>query len=412
MNPSDRKNILFISYDGMTDPLGQSQILPYVSGLSKMGYRFTLLSCEKKNRFQKYRSIIEDKCKLHRIDWQTVFFHKRPPILAKFYDIYQLKQKALKLYKEKNFDLIHCRSYIAIEIGLWLKKKFGVKVLFDMRGFWVDERVDGGLWNKEIFLFRWAYKYYKNKEAQFIQNSDHIIVLTEAGKKELMSWPSYKKSVPVTVVSCSADFEWFTLSDHDQKQKAREKLNIPSSSLVVSYLGSLGTWYMLDEMLDFFKELKKTYPDAKFLMLTPDDKNIVYTAIYKFNLKAEDFILSFAMREDVPYLSKAADFSLSFIKPAYSKIASSPTKIGELLAMGIPVVSNKSIGDVEQMMKETSAGIILEGFDQLSYQRVVTALPEILAKNPEEIRNKSRKYYDLNEALNTYEYSYRLILES
>jgi hypothetical protein len=41
------KNILYIAYDGMTDPLGQSQVLPYISGLSKLGYQFTLISCEK-----------------------------------------------------------------------------------------------------------------------------------------------------------------------------------------------------------------------------------------------------------------------------------------------------------------------------------------------------------------------------
>ena len=39
--------ILYISYDGLTDSLGQSQILPYIIGLSKQGYRFTIVSAEK-----------------------------------------------------------------------------------------------------------------------------------------------------------------------------------------------------------------------------------------------------------------------------------------------------------------------------------------------------------------------------
>ena len=45
------KNILFISYDGMTDPLGQSQVIPYLQGLSKKGFQFYLLSCEKPEAF-------------------------------------------------------------------------------------------------------------------------------------------------------------------------------------------------------------------------------------------------------------------------------------------------------------------------------------------------------------------------
>ena len=35
----------------MTDPLGQSQVLPYLIGLTKEGYQFTILSFEKKERF-------------------------------------------------------------------------------------------------------------------------------------------------------------------------------------------------------------------------------------------------------------------------------------------------------------------------------------------------------------------------
>ena len=41
------KNILYLSYDGMTDPLGQSQVLPYLIGLTKEGFTFHIISFEK-----------------------------------------------------------------------------------------------------------------------------------------------------------------------------------------------------------------------------------------------------------------------------------------------------------------------------------------------------------------------------
>ena len=52
-------NVLFISYDGMTDPLGQSQVIPYLQGLSKAGYDIFLLSCEKKQVFDQNKAAIE-----------------------------------------------------------------------------------------------------------------------------------------------------------------------------------------------------------------------------------------------------------------------------------------------------------------------------------------------------------------
>ena len=133
------KKVLYISYDGMTDPLGQSQVLPYLVKLSQSGYQFTLLSFEKKDRYQKEGKIIEAICTSSSINWQPLVFTKNPPILAKIYDRWQMKRKAMQLYKQYRFDMIHCRSYIAAEMGLALKKKTGVKFFFDMRGFWADE---------------------------------------------------------------------------------------------------------------------------------------------------------------------------------------------------------------------------------------------------------------------------------
>lgn len=401
--------ILFISYDGMSDPLGQSQVLPYLAGLSKAGYEITLLSCEKADRIAKGEKQLRAFCALHRIDWSYVLFHSKPPIAAKFYDIFNMKRKAIDLYKEKKFDMIHCRSYVSVSIGLWLKNKFGVKVLFDMRGFWVDERVDGGLWQTDKLFYRLAYAYYKKKEAYYIQHSDHIILLTEAGKRELIRWPAYT-GVPVTVVSCSADFDVFSLTEQQQKFEARARLGIPKEDIVVSYLGSLGTWYMLEEMLLFFNQLKKVYPTAKFLFLTPENPSLVHDRLPDHGLEKKDFIILFSERKQIPGYIKASDFSLSFIKPAYSKIASSPTKIGELLAMGIPVISNRGIGDVEEMIEETGCGIVVADFSSGSFDQALKKLPALLSVSPEYIRSVGEKNYSLQHAIEKYKEVYKSLV--
>ncbi len=273
---------LFISYDGLTDTLGQSQILPYIAGLSNSGFRMTILSFEKKGRFEQKKALIQSICDANNIEWVPLFFHTSPPILAKFYDVFNLNRTARKLYLKNKYDIIHCRSYLSAEIGRELKQKFGARYLFDMRGFWVDERVDGGLWNTKYAFYRYAYKAYKNKEAQLIADADHIISLTEAGKEEIKSWSSYQETTPITVVPCSADLDLFTLTDDAQKMEARRKLGIEKEDFILSYLGSLGTWYLLDEMLLFFKNIKAEYKRSKFLILTPDNPDIIYL-IFHFN---------------------------------------------------------------------------------------------------------------------------------
>ncbi len=407
--------VLYISYDGMTDPLGQSQVIPYIVGLQQKGHQFTLLSCEKKERFEKYEKGIRQYLEKHNINWQPIFYTASPPILAKYWDIYQLRRKATQLHKEQGFDMTHCRSYVSADIGWYLKKRFGVRFLFDMRGFWVDERVDGGLWNLKNPFYRFAYRQYKKKEADYLQNSDAVVILTEAGKAEMTKWKAYNSNVPIGVIPCSADFEVFPLTSKQSKQEARKTLQIAEDKLVVSYLGSIGTWYMLEEMLLFFTQLKEIHPNALFLFVTPEKPETIFEVAAKYGLKSNDFKVVFAKREEVGYFLSASDFSVFFIKPLYSKISSSPTKLGELLAMGIPVVCNTGVGDVKQIIKDTQGGIAIDDFEQVTLKdtasRMLTELKEKKYKAIE-IRKKAFEYYDLEKAVEKYARLYQRISSS
>src|SRR6476660_3720346 len=143
----DVKQVLYLSYDGMTDPLGQSQVLPYLIGLGKNGYRFTLISFEKPERFGIAKDAIASLCANNGIEWHPLMYTKNPPIFSTLRDIGSMKSTIKMLQKSKSFDIVHCRSYIAALTGLWMKKQWGTRLIFDMRGFWADERIDGGLLN-------------------------------------------------------------------------------------------------------------------------------------------------------------------------------------------------------------------------------------------------------------------------
>src|SRR5205085_6955879 len=128
------------------------------------------------------------------INWVPLTFTSKPPLLSKFYDALRMRRKAEALQKKYGFDMVHCRSYIAADVGLHLKNKFGIKFFFDMRGFWADEKKDG-TWNVDHPVFSRVYKYYKKREAQYLQHADYIISLTEAGRKEMMTWAAYNAGV-------------------------------------------------------------------------------------------------------------------------------------------------------------------------------------------------------------------------
>lgn len=395
----------------MTDPLGQSQVIPYLEGLTQYGYRFTLLSCEKPDRYAQYGEKVAHQLAQTHIRWKPIPFHARPPVLAKIWDSYQLHRTAAQLHNEHPFGLAHCRSYMSAEVGRWLQKKFGVKFIFDMRGFWADERVDGGIWNMKNPLFQYAYRRYKQKEADFVQNADAIVSLTQAGSNEMRTWKSYT-GMPIDVIPCSADFKLFTLATPERQAQARTLLQIDPKAVVVSYIGTLGTWYMLPEMLQFFQYTKQQYPNAIFLMLTPENPNTIWALLPKYQLSPSDFRIQFAPREELPLLAAAANISLCFIKPTYAKLSSSPTKLGELLAMGIPVFANNGVGDIAQIIAQTQGGVVLPNLEPATLQTAIQrSLPQWLHSQPENIRYRALDYYDLKKAVEQYANIYKRLLD-
>ena len=119
------KKVLFISYDGMTDQLGQSQVIPYLKALTKQGYSFHILSVEKKKRLEERGALIRGILQEAGIRWTTLLFSTRPPLLSKIYDQWKLNRKAAAICREEKISLLHCRSYVPAAAGKKIAKRTG-----------------------------------------------------------------------------------------------------------------------------------------------------------------------------------------------------------------------------------------------------------------------------------------------
>ena len=413
---SNPRHILFISYDGLTDPLGQSQILPYLLGLTKAGYHFTVLSCEKPERFNKNQSYIQSLISTYSIHWAPVPYHKKPPILSSIYDVWVMKRRALALHRLHRFDMVHTRAGLPALVGLWLKRKTGVKFLHDIREFYADGRVDGGIWNVKRPHYRAIYNYFKKKESDEIKNCDGIVCLTHAAEKILKSLPEYRHEIPLTVIPCSVDthlFDPFRIRK-DQQITLANSLGILSQNFVISYLGSLGTWYMINEMLQLLSVIRKKIPALTILFITPHSKAEVLSAAQRNLVPEEHIICVQAKRDEVPMYLSLSNFSIFFIKPCYSKLSSSPTKHGEIMSMGIPLITNTGVGDIDEILEDTGSGLLVKDFDKETFNKVAETVGSYVSDeryfSREKIIAGAKKYYSLEEAIEKYRKLYDQIL--
>lgn len=404
------KKVLYITYDGLTDPLGQSQVLPYLQYLSEKGYRFTILSFEKQVRLQKEGPLVQAIVNKANIEWKSLLFTSRPPILSKIYDRYRMENTAIALHKKEKFDLVHCRSYVAAEIGLQLKKKFGIKMLFDMRGFWADEKVDNGQWDQKNLLYKRIYRHYKIKEKEFLLHADGIVSLTQAARNYLLQLPAYKQ-LSIDVIPCCADLHHFDYARVETSKLAllRERLGIAPNKKVIAYLGSVGGWYMTKEMFAFFLQVLNKHHDYVMLVLTKDDSQKVLQEAKDAGIPREKLKVTYANRNELPEYIALSTCSIFFIRDTFSKTASSPTKHGELMGMGIPVICN-DIGDTGDIIKATGTGLLVNNFDTLSLEKASDEIIKLEKLDKASIRSCAKKYFDLTVGAEKYASLYKDIL--
>lgn len=401
---------LFVSIDGMTDPLGQSQVLPYLVGLAKKGYSIGIVSCEKKANWEQNHTQINNITKAANIKWEYSFYKNSIPFVSQIQNYNSLKKIVKQtIINSPNQIILHCRSYLAGLIGLIAKKKYSTGLIFDMRGFWADERIDGGIWNKSKPIGRFLYYFFKKKEKEILLNADAIISLTQKAKSIILNWELGINNSKISVIPCCVDLEHFSEKTINNNLLITIKTNYPqlNNKFVLSYVGSLGTWYMSEEMITFFKILSQK-TDAVFLIITKDDKEIIYEAAKKQGVALDKLIIIPSSRNDMPTYISLSSASLFFIKPSFSKSASSPTKMGELLSMGIPIITNTGIGDVESIINESQCGILISDFNDRSYQNATNELLErnqVISKNT---KHTAHNYFSLLDGIEKYNHVYSL----
>jgi glycosyltransferase involved in cell wall biosynthesis len=94
--------------------------------------------------------------------------------------------------------------------------------------------------------------------------------------------------------------------------------------------------------------------------------------------------------------------SVFFILPSYSKKASSPTKLAELMAMGVPVLCNAGVGDVADIVKRSEAGWVMSDFDDVSMKAMAHTIAVASPADSEKLRLAAKEYGSLERGASRY----------
>ena len=258
-------------------------------------------------------------------------------------------------------------------------------MIFDVRGLMADEYFDAGHWRKESL----SYRITKVMERRALAAADGVVTLTERIWPIINVWDGLRdRHVAHEVVPCCADLELFKFSQ-SERDRRRGELGL-EDRLVVVYSGSIDGWYLTESMADFFSVLLKQKSQSHALWLTTGNHDRIRALMQTRGIEEKDYTVLATTTPDVPSYLSASDAGLAFIKPCFSKLASSPTKYAEYLACGLPLIINCGIGDSDTLVTREKTGVLVGEFNQAAYQSAIAAL-EYFVVNSEQTRRRNRE---------------------
>lgn len=399
----ERVPVLLISYNGVLEPIVQSQLLPYARGLQRHGYRFVLLSFEKWHRpHTEMRQAIDQmrqRLKREGIQWYPLRYHKSPTVPATVWDMWCGVWLATWLAWRDRIRLVHARASIAAVMALGPMTLLGARLIFDVRGLNAEEYVDGSGWSRQSL----RYKVLKWFEGYLLRAAHEVVVLSETAR-DLITSEQYvpgTRHLQMTVIPTCVDVKRFA----PQPQPACR-----DSQMTLVYLGSLGTWYLLDEMLQFVITLRQRVPHLGLLCVTQSDPRLIEERWASAGLPAEALTVATAPHDDIPRYVSQGQVGLCFVKPSLSKQASFPTKIGEYLASGLPIVVNARLSNADRFLEERGVGVVVRQFDAPGYAAACDDLLR-LWNNPDALQRRCRRVAEeelsLAVGISRYEAIYR-----
>jgi hypothetical protein len=337
------KNVLYISILGMSEPLGKSQVLEYLSDLSE-NYSMFLYSFEKDLR-KKIINGLSEKMENEKIEWSFQKYSNKHGILSTVRQIFSSYKELKNIIKKNNIKLIHARSLIPVVIALFLKRKYKLKVIFDIRGFQIDEKAEVGRLTKGSIL----YKLLKKIEHYSYKKSDSIVTLTYASIPYISQYCNPEK---ISVISTCANKQLFKRLSMEEKMQFKQEVGYASTDKILLHVGAVSNWYDFDNELKIVSKLMLDDPNLQFLIINKSEHNFISNKISEFNIDTRRLkVIEVVFYDMFKYLN-IVDASIFIIKATFSKTASAPTKFAENLACGLFSITNNGIGDMNKFFQE------------------------------------------------------------
>ncbi|MBR12525.1 MAG: hypothetical protein CL442_05150 [Acidimicrobiaceae bacterium] len=218
--------------------------------------------------------------------------------------------------------------------------------LWDVRSLWADQKVATGVFGERSPQAR-AFRQIERAAARRCHRS---VTLTTSAIDELDRRHGSGFGTKATVITTCVDRRRFAPEPPPPRDRVR-----------ILLAGTLNRYYDVDLMLRLVEELGRR-DEVDFVVAAPGETEWdgAFRRIGATRLAAS--------AEEMPDLVASCHVGLSVCRDdaGPSLLAAMPTKIGEFLATGRPVVVNPGLVDAARLVSDAGAGVVVGPSDDLS----------------------------------------------
>ena len=393
-------SILYLTRNGLLEPLGQSQIFPYIRNLAS-NFSISVITFEKADDLHNklLRAKVLRDCDYLKINWVCLNFRAFPTPWVQSFAIFQLIYFSLvQCYALRMPNLIHARSYVPAGIALLLNKLLGIPFIFDMRALWPEELITAGRIRRSSISHRLLILV----EELCLRHADVVITLTYAAKSYLRSqYPQALATKPVVVIPTCVDLDRF------------HSTPIPDSNpLIIGCIGTvLSGWFLLDWLTAFFEAIANLDATVSFELLTRDCAKSVNDALCLGDSLQHRLTIQSVLPQDIPAaINRHSASAMFYAGGEISELGRSPTRLAEVLASGRPVIANAGVGDLESIVSQHNVGVITRSKAQADMTHAASQLLQLLKDPllPNRCRETAESFFSLKNGSSAFSdvYSY------
>ena len=239
-------------------------------------------------------------------------------------------------------------------------------------------------------------------ERRFLLGADAVVSLTASGAALMQESPFLRGRQPhFSVIPTCTNIDMF-------RRPSGFEPPAPADTTFV-HLGTVGNPYLLDEVFRLVKIARRHGVPAQLQIVNRRDRAYIGERAAACEMPAGAIDIKSLEHGQVPASLWAATAGVVFITPTFCRRFCAPTKVGELLAAGLPCIANAGVGDLEQILEGERVGVVIRDFTDealetgLKRLMALTATPGIAERCAE----VAQRYFSLEDGVRSYDMLYQ-----